>query len=363
MAAIARHFLLLRQLTLVLKIVNKTITGAAPVLTELLSTHRKPAVITHFDPDGDAIGSALGMALYLEKKAGNPVPVLIPNVTPSFLSWLPGFERVRTFSTDPGKVEQVMHEADSFFLVDFNSVTRVKKMGDLFQPGDRPVILIDHHPHPAIQCDLLISDTSVSATAELIFDLIEAMNDLDLIDTDIAVNLFSGIMTDTGCFSYNSSRPETYLAVAKLLSHPFDKNKVFRQVYDNYSEDRMRLMGYCLYEKMVILPELHAAYIALSAEELKRFRYLPGDTEGFVNLPFSIRGVELTALFIEKEELVKISFRSRGNFAVNTFSERHFSGGGHRNAAGGESHQDLQSTIERFIDTLQKYADEIKIPR
>ncbi|MFN8207080.1 MAG: DHH family phosphoesterase [Bacteroidales bacterium] len=327
-------------------------------LFKILAGYRNPVVLTHFDPDGDAVGSALGMALYLEKKLRTNVPVLIPNETPSFLRWLPGFERVINFSDNPAGVTNAIQEADCFFLVDFNALSRLKKMGEHFTPNGRPVVLIDHHPDPSVDCDLVISDVRVSSTSELIYELIGSLNDLELIDTDIAVNLFTGIMTDTGCFSFNSSRPRTFQTVAGLLSSSFDKNDIFSKIYDNYSESRMRLMGYCLHEKMVVLPRHKTAYIALSREELSRFKFQPGDSEGFVNLPFSIQGVRFTALFIERDDHIKISFRSRGSFPANKFSEAHFSGGGHLNAAGGESHQDLQTTVDRFLETLTRYTIE-----
>lgn len=336
-------------------LVNQPNTEQREALFRILSGYRNPVVLTHFDPDGDAVGSALGMALYLEKKLRTNVPVLIPNETPSFLRWLPGFHRVINYSENPVEVKKAIENADCFFLVDFNALSRLKKMGDQFIPKGRPVVLIDHHPNPSVDCDLVISDVLVSSTAELVYELIESLNDLELLDTDIAVNLFTGIMTDTGCFSFNSSRPQTYQTVAGLLSYSFDKNQIFSQVYDNYSESRMRLMGYCLHEKMVVLPQYKTAYIALSHEELARFNFQPGDTEGFVNLPFSIRGVRFTALFIERDDHVKISFRSRGSFPANKFSEEHFAGGGHLNAAGGESHQDLHTTVNRFLETLARY--------
>src|SRR5512133_2559181 len=230
--------------------VNKTLSEQKESLFKILSGYRNPVVLTHFDPDGDAIGSALGMALYLEKKIGNRVAVVVPNEVPSFLQWLPGFERVLIFSENSNAVKESLASADCFFLVDFNAISRLKKLGELFNPLGRPVVLIDHHPNPSVDCDLSISDIQVSSTAELIFELIASQNDLKLLDADISASLFTGIMTDTGCFSFNSSRPQTYIAIAELLSHSIDKNKIYQEIYDNYSESRMRLMCYCLNEKM-----------------------------------------------------------------------------------------------------------------
>jgi len=326
---------------------------------DILASARKPAVVTHYDPDGDAIGSALGMALYLGKKVRRKVPVLVPNVDPAFLQWLPGHDQIIFYDRDPDACTRVIRDSDVFFLVDFNVRNRLKKMESCVFTSRIPSVLIDHHPEPDIPAILVISDTERSSTAELIYDLIHECGDAGMIDTPIAVNLFTGIMTDTGCFSYNASRPRTFEITAKLLQFPFEKDEVYRKVYDFYSEQRMRLMGYCLHEKMTVIPDCHTAYIALTKKELEDFSHEPGDTEGFVNLPFSIRGTLITALFTEKDDHVKISFRSRGSFAVNTFASRYFSGGGHYHAAGGEYPLPLDAAVQKFTELIQKHKNEI----
>ncbi|NLI24826.1 MAG: bifunctional oligoribonuclease/PAP phosphatase NrnA [Bacteroidales bacterium] len=327
---------------------------------ELTESARRPAVITHFDPDGDAVGSALGMALYLQKKVKNKVPVLIPNTDPAFLQWLPGHDQVVFYDRDPEACARVIQASDLLILVDFNVRNRLKKMEPCVFASRIPSVLIDHHPDPDLPAILVISDTERSSTAELIYDLIMRCGDAELIDTDIAVNLFTGIMTDTGCFSYNASRPRTFEITAQLLQYPFNKDTVYRNVYDFYSEQRMRLMGYCLHQKMKVIPGCRTAYIALTRKELEDFHHEPGDTEGFVNLPFSIRGTLVTALFTEKDDHVKISFRSRGSFAVNTFASRYFSGGGHFHAAGGEYPLPLDAAVQKFTEMIQQHKDEIR---
>lgn len=326
---------------------------------DILASARKPAVITHYDPDGDAIGSALGLALYLEKKVQNHVPVLVPNIDPAFLQWLPGHERIIFFDQNPVGCEKVLRQSDLLVHVDFNTRDRLKKMQPCVFSISVPSVLFDHHPEPDIPATLIISDTSRSATAELIYELIEQSGDGALLDTQIAINLFTGLMTDTGCFSYSSSRPHTFETAARLLQFPFDKDEVYRKVYDFYSEERMRLMGYCLYKKMTVLPDCNTAFIVLTHKELEEFNHQPGDTEGFVNLPFSIRGTLVTALFTEKDDHVKISFRSRGRFAVNTFAAKYFSGGGHYHAAGGECNLPLEEAVKRFIHLISLHKDEI----
>lgn len=327
---------------------------------ELTGSARHPVVITHYDPDGDAVGSALGMALYLEKKVQDKVPVLIPNTDPAFLQWLPGHDQIVFYDHDPETCTRVIRSSDLILLVDFNVKNRLKKMEPCVFTSRIPSVLIDHHPDPDMPSILVISDTERSSTAELIYDLIIGCGDAGLIDTRIAVNLFTGIMTDTGCFSYNASRPRTFEITAQLLQYPFSKDTVYRNVYDFYSEQRMRLMGYCLHQKMKVIPECRTAYISLTRKELEDFRHEPGDTEGFVNLPFSIRGTLVTALFTEKDDHVKISFRSRGTFAVNTFAGRYFSGGGHYHAAGGEYPLPLEAAIQKFTELIQKHKDEIR---
>jgi phosphoesterase RecJ-like protein len=233
-------------------------------------------------------------------------------------------------------------------------------MQPLFENYTASQILIDHHPNPNIPCLLTFSDTRSSSTSELIYYLIEALGDISLMNKEIAECLFTGIMTDTGCFSFNSSRPETWQAVAELLRLNIDKDTIFSQVYENYSDSRMRLMGFCLNEKMKVIPEYNTAYISLTLDELRKFHFEPGDTEGFVNLPFSVNGIKVTALFIERDDHIKISLRSKGNIAINHIAQKYFNGGGHKNAAGGESILNMNDTISKFTSLLAVYEKELR---
>lgn len=316
-------------------------------------------LVTHINPDGDAIGSLLAMQLYLRKK-GFETYAVTPNKYPEFLQWLEGNNNVMIFSQQRKRVLETLARCKAIVALDFNVL---KRTGELEQPihdADALKVLIDHHPNPNNFQHFTLSDTSVCSTSELVYEYIVQNGDRHLIDTAIAECIFTGIMTDTGCFSFNSSEPRTWEIVGDLLNFGINKDRIYSLVYDNFAENRMRLMGYCLNEKMVVLPEYKAAYITLSLEEQRRFNFAIGDSEGFVNLPLSIRGIKFSTLFLEKADHVKLSFRSKGEFAVNRFSELHFGGGGHTNASGGETKLNLADTVQKYLDTLPLFADELK---
>jgi phosphoesterase RecJ-like protein len=225
---------------------------------------------------------------------------------------------------------------------------------------DCPSLLIDHHPNPCNDATYLISDTSVSSTAELTYECIEKFGWVDKIDRDTGECLYAGIMTDTGCFSFNSSVPRTFEIVASLLNTGIRKDMVYANVYNNYSYNRMKLLGLALKDKLVNMKEYHTAYIALTQDEQKKYHFQPGDTEGFVNYPLSIKGTRFSALFLEKENHTKLSFRSIGDFPANEFAAKYFNGGGHLNAAGGETNLGIQESIDVFVDKLAEYAEKLK---
>jgi phosphoesterase RecJ-like protein len=315
-------------------------------------------VIPHHNPDGDAIGSALG-AFNLLKKYGKKTHIISPNDFPEFLNWLPGRLDVIIASQKQGLAHSLIQQADLLIMTDFNCPTRIKGLQEWVLESKAKKILIDHHPEPKDFTDLVFSDTSVSSTAELLFEFFLGIGLEKFIDHDVAACLYAGIMTDTGSFSYNSSNPRTYEIVGSLLKQGIDKDKIHSLVYNNFSTGRMHLLGYCLHKKFVVLPEYKTGYISLTLDELKLFNFQPGDTEGFVNYPLSVKGIIFSAIFIENKDHVKVSFRSRGNFAANLFSEKHFRGGGHRNAAGGECELDLESCLKRFTGLLPQYRNEL----
>ncbi len=316
---------------------------------------QKVVIVPHNNPDGDALGSALGLYNTL-KNMGKEASVITPNEFPDFLNWMHGVEDVLIYDKNIKKATAIIQESELIVFVDFNALSRIKLMGEVFEKDETPRVMIDHHPFPEPNtADIQISVPEASSTCELLFHVLNKAGFKEHITKEAAECIYAGIMTDTGSLNYNSSRPETYLIVADLLQMGINKDHIHHMIFHNNSFDRMRLLGHALGAKMERIPENNAAFISLSQEELKRFNFKPGDTEGFVNQALWIEGVNLSALFTEKKDLVKISFRSRGGFPANKFSETYFNGGGHFNAAGGESKLELDETVERFKKVLNEF--------
>lgn len=317
-------------------------------------------IVTHTNPDGDAIGSSLGFYHFLRSfHPGANVCVIVPNEFPSFLKWMHGVEDIMVFQSSEEESLKKLAKADLCFCLDFNSVKRTDKLSTHLESTDVFKILIDHHPQPENTFDLMISCTQSSSTSELIFDLIQAMSGVGGLNKDAASCLYVGIMTDTGSFSYSCRRPDTYLAVAELIRQGIDSELIHRKVYDTYSENRMRLLGYCLSERLTVLKDLRTAYIYLTTEDLNRFDHQNGDTEGVVNYALSIEGIVLAVLFTQKEDRIRLSMRSKGEFSVNDLARKHFNGGGHRNASGGDSYSSMQETLTFFETILKDYQSDI----
>lgn len=313
----------------------------------------------HINPDGDAIGASLGLSLYLEK-LGFESAVIAPNLFPSFLKWMPNAAKIVNATERTHIATKLYENADLIFILDFNAPHRAGvKIGALIEKSKAPIILIDHHLQPDLPAYISISDHNVSSTSELIYKLISENNDQLLVDEAIAACLYVGIMTDTGSFSYSCNAPETYHVIAHLVSTGISVDNIHQQIYSTYSENRLRLLGYCINNKLKVFPEFGASYMALSKEELKQFHHKVGDTEGIVNYGLSIDVVVMTALFTERDDRVRISFRSKGDFDVNLFARKHFSGGGHKNAAGADSHESLEATIKKFEELLPIYKNQI----
>lgn len=315
-------------------------------------------IVSHRNPDGDAIGSSYALYNFL-KKMGHNVNVVVPNSYPKFLSWIPGVKNTLVFEWHKKKCIELFKSCNILFTVDFNDLSRIREFEQHLMPVNSFKVLIDHHPNPGSFADISISDTRVSSTAELVYLFLKKLNRDELFDKDIANCIYTGIMTDTGCFSFNSSCKQTFEVVGNLLEMGLDKDQVYSYVYNDYSHDRMKLLGYSLNEKMVYFPEYNAAYISLSQEDMRKHNFKIGDSEGFVNIPLSIKGVKFSVLFTEKEDIVKVSLRSKGNFPVNNIASKYYSGGGHMNASGGESKLSLQETITRFEMILEEYKDEL----
>ena len=325
---------------------------------QLLDVQSEIVVTSHYNPDGDALGSALALSRYLRKK-GHKVTTIIPNDFPDFLSWMPGQEDILIFFHKSLTANDIIKKASIIFCLDYNAIPRVNLFADQLFEAKGIKVLIDHHLAPEDHFDLSFSVINTSSTSELIFDFINNLGDSDLIDADIAACLYVGMMTDTGSFSFACNYPHTYEVVAKLVKAGVDTEKVHRLVYDTYSESRMRLLGFCLSERMIVLGEYGTAYIYLSQDDLKKFDFKSGDTEGVVNYALSIRNISFAAFFTEKSDRIRISFRSKGSFSVNDFAREHYQGGGHRNAAGGDSFLPLETTLKNFVELLPLYQDKI----
>jgi phosphoesterase RecJ-like protein len=317
-------------------------------------------IVTHTNPDGDAIGSSLGFYLFLLKFNPNAkIKVIVPNDFPSFLKWMPAIKDILIYQGNEKAAILEIHDADLCFCLDFNSLKRTDKLSSFLEDSKAYKILIDHHPQPDTNFDTMISNIASSSTSELIYDVIDALSGKQIMDKEIASCLYVGIMTDTGSFSYSCRRPETYLVVAELIRIGIDSELIHRRIYDTYSESRMRLLGYCLSERMKVLNDFHTAYIYLTQDDLNRFNHQNGDTEGVVNYALSIEGIVLAVLFTEKEDKIRISMRSKGEFSVNDFARSHFQGGGHKNASGGDSFISMKDTLIYFESVLKNYQDEL----
>ncbi len=319
---------------------------------------KRIAIITHVNPDGDAMGSSLGL-FKVFRNIGHEVAVITPNVYPRFLHWLPGNDNVLVYPSDKETAIKKISGAEIIFNIDFNDLKRIKQFNKFLENSGAFKVIIDHHPEPVSFADLIIADINVSSTAELVYLFIKDLGLERFIDKDAATCFFTGIMSDTGCFSYNSSNKKTYLVISELLDYGLEKDGIYYRLYDNFTANRMRLLGYALNEKLEVLPEFKTAIISLNKDELVKYNFQTGDSESFVNYPLSIKDTCFSALFIERENHIKISFRSKGDFAVNDFAKKHFNGGGHLNAAGGESYTTLAETLQTFRDLLPQYKEQL----
>ena len=325
----------------------------------VLDQNSRFVILTHTNPDGDALGSILALYFFL-KALGKEATPITPTPYAGFLKWLPGHSRVLKYHYHKEKIQSAIEQAEVICILDLNDPGRLGELWPLVEMNTGASrILIDHHPDPEHFCPIEISDIRPSSTAELLFDLMRQLYPEPLMNQDLATCIYVGMMTDTGCFSFNSSRPQTFQTVAKLLESGIDKDQIFNMIYNNFSESRMKLMGYALDQKMKVLASYRTAYISLTAKEMERYAFKIGDSEGFVNMPLNISGIHFAALFLEKDKHIKISFRSKGYFSVNEFSARHFNGGGHLNAAGGEWHGTLDEAVSYFESLLPGYNNEL----
>lgn len=324
-------------------------------IKQLLSTSKKIVIVPHKNPDGDAIGSTLGLYHYLLKN-NHKAQVITPNNYPNFLKWIPGEDTILKHDSQTKLCEELIHNADIIFTLDFNAFHRTGNMETVLSNSNAIKIMIDHHQAPDDYATYMFSDVTMSSTCEMIYHFIDMLGDLNLIDANIATCLYTGIMTDTGSFRFSSTTSTTHRIVANLIEKGANNATIHNNVYDTNSYNRLQLLG-CALNNLKVIPEFKTAYITLSQKELNTYNYTKGDTEGIVNYGLSLEGVILAAIFIEdqQEGIIKISLRSKGNFSVNEMSRAYFNGGGHTNAAGGKSYATLKETVEKFISILPTY--------
>lgn len=309
----------------------------AQQLRQIIDQANGIVVCCHQNPDGDAIGSSLGLYEYLRDIGKNPL-VIVPDAFPDFLHWMPGTERIIRYDRKKNLADEYISNADLIFCLDFNTLHRTGDMVQALTDAKADKVLIDHHLDPSINAVIEISQTEASSTSELVFRLINQLGGFERMTKKGAVPLYCGMMTDTGGFTYNSTRPEIFHIISLMLTKGINKDKIYRNVYNNYSVWRLRLVGYVLLERMTIMKDGTASYFVITKEDLKAFRYNKGDAEGLVNMPLQIKGMRLSISLredTEKENLIWISLRSVDDFPCNLMAERYFNGGGHLNAAGG----------------------------
>ncbi len=315
-------------------------------------------VTTHHKPDADALGSSLALAGYLKKK-GHTVRVISPTDYPDFLSWMKGNDEVLIFEGDEERCKELVEEADVVCCLDFSSLKRLNELGEIVRNSESKKVLIDHHLDPDDFADFTYWSTAAAATAELVYQLIAELGEGHLLDADLADCLYAGIMTDTGNFKHPNTTQHVFEVCAQLVNLGANTAQVAKLIYDSNSLNRVKFLGFALSERLTILPEYHTAYFAISQEDLKQFESQTGDTEGLVNYALSIEGIKFAALIIDRSIMIKISFRSIGDFSVSEFSRSHFEGGGHKNAAGGKSDLSLEDTVEKFEQLLSEYKDQL----
>ena len=342
---------LLNILMITEKLTNQEIHDANALLEKASSV----AIVTHISPDGDALGSSLGMQHYLECLGKDLIAVIVPNRFPTFLEWMPGAKDILCYDENIAECNTILQEADLIICLDFNDLKRIGVMGEQVANASAKKLLIDHHLFPQPFADVSISYPDIASTSELVFRLICRSGNFRLMNLQTAECIYTGMMTDTGNFSFNSNQADNYAIVYELVKLGVDKDAIYNKVFNTYSESRMRLMGYCLYRKMQIFQEQHTALIVLTRRELYRFNFQAGDAEGLVNLPLQIENVYYSVFMREDKDKIKISFRSQGNRPVNEFANLFFNGGGHKNAAGGESYASVEDTIQLFEKHFKEY--------
>jgi phosphoesterase RecJ-like protein len=307
------------------------------IITDLINTSDKIIVCCHVNPDGDAIGSTLAWTEYLRTLGKHPM-LVVPDQFPDFLHWLPGADDILRYDKKKAVLDKAFSDADAIFCLDFNCAQRLDAMSDALLESKARKVMIDHHPNPEMDTVLTISHPELSSTSELVFRLLWQLDAFEKMDKNMAIPIYCGMMTDTGGFTYNSNSPEIFFIISQLLTKNIDKDKIYRNVYNNYSASRLRLIGYILYQKMQVYEDYHVAYFTISRQDMNKFFFKKGDAEGLVNMPLQIKGLKMSISLredTEKDNLIWVSLRSVDDFPCNEVANKFFNGGGHLNAAGG----------------------------
>ncbi|MGL4630504.1 MAG: DHH family phosphoesterase [Leadbetterella sp.] len=323
----------------------------------ILKEAKSILVTSHQNPDGDAFGSALGLTHYLKMNTGAKVQFISPTEYANFLAWMPGVNSMKVFSQEHHV--SIIENADVIFCCDFSSADRLKDMKDAVLNAKGIKVVIDHHENPESFADYLFWDVNASSACELVYKFIQKLESEDSINSNIATCIYTGLLTDTGLFRFNSTTAEVHTIVSHLITKGIQVSEIHRKLFDQNNIERLKMLGYVLNKKMVHLPEFRTIYFWLTEEELKSFNSRTGDTEGIVNYGLSVENIAMSVIFTEKDNLVKISFRSIHDFSVAELSRDHFQGGGHKNAAGGRSEQNMEETIKKFLNLLPNYKEKL----
>lgn len=328
-------------------------------LSNLLQTPQRIVILSHTNPDGDAIGSSLAWAEILRKQ-GHRVDCIVPNKYPYYLDFMPNCQSIINYKNDTeGRAAEAVRSADIIFCLDFHTMSRLEGLGDLIDENQRARrVLIDHHLNPVEDFDIMISYSEASSTCYLVALLVERMYGSEAISRTMAENLFVGMMTDTGNFAFSSVTPDVFRVVSLLAATGISIPDIHNFVYNSFSEGRARLFGYVINRKMKIFHNGTVAHMSITADEMKRFWFQQGDSEGFVNYPLTIKKMKMSAMFTEHSDFIRVSLRSRGDIDVNVFAQRYFHGGGHKNAAGGKSFMSMPETLKFYEKCIKEYAAE-----
>ena len=336
--------------------------GECTLLRSLIAEADTVVCVCHTNPDGDAIGSMLGWGEVLRQLGKDPV-LVVPDQFPDYLHWMPNTEKIVRYDKRKEYVDTLLKIADLVFCLDFNTLLRTECMASALSQSPAKKVLIDHHLEPDVDAGLVFSHPDMSSTCELVFRIVWQLGVFDMLGKHFAGPIYCGMMTDTGGFTYNSNDPDIFFIISQLLTKRINKDKIYRNVYNNYSENRLRLVGHVLCNRLVVDQKRHAAYFTLPREDLRRFHFMKGDAEGLVNMPLQIKGLKLSISLredTERDRLVWVSLRSVDQFPCNKVAEQFFQGGGHLNASGGRVNGTMEDAVRVVEDALAAFEDTLK---